>query len=58
MVMMAWDIKEGDAVTLIGREGERQITMEELGELSGRFNIISTGLTPPCSDPITGLKSA
>lgn len=31
-------IKEGDAVTLIGREGERQITMEELGELSGRFN--------------------
>ncbi len=32
------EIKEGDAVTLIGREGELEITMEELGELSGRFN--------------------
>ena len=31
-------VKEGDWVTLIGREGEEQITMEELGELSGRFN--------------------
>lgn len=29
---------EGDLVTLIGRDGEEQITMEELGELSGRFN--------------------
>ena len=27
----------GDEVTLIGRDGEEQITMEELGELSGRF---------------------
>ena len=27
----------GDAVTLAGRDGELQITMEELGELSGRF---------------------
>lgn len=29
---------EGDLVTLIGRDKEEQITMEELGELSGRFN--------------------
>ena len=29
---------EGDAVTLAGRDGELQITLEELGELSGRFN--------------------
>ena len=29
---------EGDEVTLIGRDGENQITMEYLGELSGRFN--------------------
>lgn len=29
---------EGDEVTLIGRDGEEQITMEELGEQSGRFN--------------------
>lgn len=32
------NVKEGDWATLIGREGEGQITMEELGELSGRFN--------------------
>jgi alanine racemase len=36
------DIEEpicvGDKVTLIGKEGNEQITMEELGELSGRFN--------------------
>lgn len=31
-------VKEGDIVTLIGRDGEEAITMEELGELSGRFN--------------------
>lgn len=31
-------VSEGDAVTLIGKEGKEQITMEELGELSGRFN--------------------
>lgn len=28
----------GDSVTLIGRDGDEVITMEELGELSGRFN--------------------
>lgn len=30
--------KEGSLVTLIGRDGEEVITMEELGEISGRFN--------------------
>lgn len=28
----------GDTVTLIGRDGEEQITLEELGKKSGRFN--------------------
>ncbi len=32
------DAAEGDEVTLIGRAGGFQITMEELGDLSGRFN--------------------
>ncbi len=32
------DAAEGDMVTLIGKEGKEQITMEELGELSGRFH--------------------
>ena len=32
------DAEEGDLVTLIGKDKEEQITMEELGELSGRFN--------------------
>lgn len=32
------DVAEGDEVTLIGADGEEEITMEELGELSGRFN--------------------
>lgn len=32
------EAKEGDEVTLIGTDGDQQITMEELGELSGRFN--------------------
>ena len=32
------DAAEGDEVTLIGTDGGLQITMEELGELSGRFN--------------------
>lgn len=32
------EICVGDAVTLIGKSGNEQITMEELGELSGRFN--------------------
>ena len=27
-----------DPVTLIGRDGEEQITVEELGALSGRFH--------------------
>ena len=31
-------VKEGDLVTLIGEDGTERITMEELGELSGRFN--------------------
>lgn len=29
---------EGDLVTLIGTDGDQTITMEELGDLSGRFN--------------------
>ncbi|MDE7019344.1 MAG: alanine racemase, partial [Lachnospiraceae bacterium] len=29
---------EGTEVTLIGKDGEERITMEELGALSGRFN--------------------
>lgn len=29
---------EGDLVTLLGRDGKEEITMELLGELSGRFN--------------------
>ena len=32
------DTAEGDIVTLIGKEGKEKITMEELGELSGRFH--------------------
>lgn len=32
------EAEEGDEVTLIGRDGEEWISMEELGELSGRFN--------------------
>ena len=28
----------GDAVTLLGRDGDEIITMEELGDLSERFN--------------------
>ncbi|MCM1122929.1 MAG: alanine racemase [Eubacterium sp.] len=32
------DAEEGDEVTLIGADGAYRITMEELGELSGRFN--------------------
>ena len=32
------DAQEGDEVTLIGTDGAEQITMEELGGLSGRFN--------------------
>lgn len=32
------EISVGDVVTLIGKDGGEVITMEELGELSGRFN--------------------
>lgn len=32
------EAKEGDEVTLIGKDGEKELTMEELGALSGRFN--------------------
>ena len=32
------DVREGDSVTLIGTDGKEEITMEELGEKSGRFN--------------------
>ncbi len=32
------DVEVGTVVTLIGADGTEQITMEELGELSGRFN--------------------
>jgi alanine racemase len=32
------DVQQGEPVTLLGRDGEQEITMEELGELSGRFN--------------------
>ncbi|MDE6184789.1 MAG: alanine racemase, partial [Lachnospiraceae bacterium] len=31
-------VAQGDMVTLIGCDGKEQITMEELGDLSGRFN--------------------
>lgn len=32
------DAEQGDEVTLIGTDGEERITMEELGDISGRFN--------------------
>jgi len=32
------ECKEGDEVTLIGKDGTEEITMEELGDISGRFN--------------------
>lgn len=32
------ECKEGDVVTLVGKDGDLCITMEELGNLSGRFN--------------------
>jgi len=31
-------VRVGDAVTLLGQDGEHRITMEELGDLSERFN--------------------
>ena len=32
------NVQAGDSVTLIGTDGSLSITMEELGDLSGRFN--------------------
>lgn len=32
------EVKVGDIVTLIGKDGEEEITMELLGDMSGRFN--------------------
>ena len=32
------DVKIGDVVTLVGTDGEFRISLEELGDLSGRFN--------------------
>ncbi|MBE5881167.1 MAG: alanine racemase [Lachnospiraceae bacterium] len=32
------DVQDGDEVTLIGKDGRQELTMEYLGELSGRFN--------------------
>ena len=32
------DVAESDTVTLIGQDGSEYISMEELGEISGRFN--------------------
>ncbi len=32
------DVAVGDKVTLIGKDGDLELTMEEIGELSGRFN--------------------
>ena len=31
-------VSVGDEVTLLGKDGELRITMEELGDLSERFN--------------------
>ena len=31
-------VKIGDTVTLLGKDADEEITMEQLGELSGRFN--------------------
>ena len=32
------DVKEGEVVTLIGKDGEENISVEELAELAGTFN--------------------
>ena len=32
------EAETGDVVTLIGMDGTQRISMEELGDLSGRFN--------------------
>lgn len=41
------DAEKGDVVTLLGTDGEHTITMEELGELSGRFNYEFASLITP-----------
>lgn len=32
------DVKKGDQVSLIGRDGDEFISIEEMGDLSGRFS--------------------
>ena len=32
------NVNIGDTVTLIGKDGDEVITMEQIGDLSGRFN--------------------
>ena len=32
------DVKEGDAVVIIGKSGDKQITVEEIANLAGSFN--------------------
>ncbi len=32
------DVKEGDAVVIIGKSGDKQITVEEIADLAGSFN--------------------
>ena len=32
------EASEGDTVTLVGRDGGEEVSMEEIGDLSGRFN--------------------
>ncbi len=34
----AADVREGDEVTLAGVDGAKNLSLEELGALSGRFN--------------------
>ena len=41
------EAKEGDTVTLLGRDHDACITLEELGELSGRFNYEFSCLITP-----------
>ena len=38
------EAKEGDPVTLLGKDGSECITKEALGELSGRFNYVIASL--------------
>ncbi|MBP5152685.1 MAG: alanine racemase, partial [Lachnospiraceae bacterium] len=32
------DVKEGDLVTLIGKDGDEEILLDDISALSGRFN--------------------